>query len=529
MGERIDRQRPKRDGVEIYSQERFIICTGNVVGYRPIESRQDMLYTLQSQMGLAETAESDLVEVPEKELDEEVLSRAKKAANSNKFSDLYSSTSDHIWDGKEIKGSYTSLGYPSQSEADIALIEYLCFYSPSNQQVIRMFQKSGLGQREKAKRKDYLENTLKFVRAKLADEAEKDALLVAHGKYIVKNLFWPSSKFFRLLDDNALLMAPKQQWIVKGIIPTCSIGTIFGQSGTFKSFIALDLLAHIANGQPWFENRVKPAPCVYVPFEGKGGIPKRVAAWRARHYGNSSTSTGITYITDPMNLRNKIDRDKLVNSLQHAGLARGVICIDTLAQAGAGIDENSSEGMGEMIAIFQELQQRLNATILVIHHEGKNSAAGMRGWSGLRGALDFAIRCEPNNGDKYNAKFTIDKSKDSEDGLTFNFSMRQVHLGIDEDGDAITSLAVMATLSQGPDLNQAEQDNKDDAFIYELIRELEAKNQSPSQRTLESLLSGIKDEYPITQKRVRESVERLKQQERLTVESEGKHRYLRVN
>ncbi|MDO2063659.1 AAA family ATPase, partial [Escherichia coli] len=82
-----------------------------------------------------------------------------------------------------------------------------------------------------------------------------------------------------------------------------SVGTVFGQSGTFKSFLVLDLLAHIANGQPWFGHRVTAAPAVYVPFEGQGGIPKRVAAWRmARmHNGCSGADTNMRYITDRMN------------------------------------------------------------------------------------------------------------------------------------------------------------------------------------------------------------------------------------
>src|SRR5690606_31290231 len=116
---------------------------------------------------------------------------------------------------------------------------------------------------------------------------------------------------------------------------------------------------------------------------------------------------------------------------------------DTLAQAGGGIDENSSEGMGQMIEIFQELQRNLGGVVNVVHHTGKDASRGMRGHSSLRGALDFAIECRRVDGaDKYRAQLVLDKVKDGEDGRVIDFSMERVFLGQDEDGDDVTSLVV---------------------------------------------------------------------------------------
>jgi hypothetical protein len=127
----------------------------------------------------------------------------------------------------------------------------------------------------------------------------------------------------RLLTDYDLQSSDAQGWLLKHVIPDTGVGVIYGDSGTFKSFVALDLMAAIATGRErWFGHRVKCAPCIYVPFEGKGGIPKRVEAWklarlmeRVPTHPNTSlfpincdVTTGIIFVTDPLNLRNQADR-----------------------------------------------------------------------------------------------------------------------------------------------------------------------------------------------------------------------------
>jgi hypothetical protein len=341
----------------------------------------------------------------------------------------------------------------------------------------------------------------------------------------------------RLLTDKDLQDLPPQRWIVKGIIPATGVGTVYGPPKTFKSFLNLDLLAHISNGWDWFGFRVRAAPCVYVPFEGKGGIPRRVAAWRlamARRANPDALmiagpvdeiTTNMRFITDPINLRNKMDRDSLCETLNKSGWSGGVLCIDTLASAGGSIDENSSEGMGEMVTIFQELQHNLGGVVDVVHHSGKDPTKGMRGWSGLSGAIDFSIECRRvDEGDKYQAQFVLDKVKDGEDGRVIDFKMERVFLGQDDDGDDTTSLVVMhptfqpVTESLPVRLTDAEQDTEDDRFIWEWVcGEVKAGNY-PSVRSLQGQLNLMKEQRPMTQKRVRDAVDRLKARTALVTE-----------
>lgn len=158
----------RRDGVEVYSQERFIICTGQIVLNRPIVAHQDLLNQMVRDMRSVQlSANYELEEVAEEHSDEEILRMASEATNGDKFNELCSCTATRIVGKDKIPGSFTQLGYPSQSEADLALMSILAFYSKSNEQCRRLFRYSGLGQRPKAQNDDrYLNRTLQIIRSR---------------------------------------------------------------------------------------------------------------------------------------------------------------------------------------------------------------------------------------------------------------------------------------------------------------------------------------------------------------------------
>ncbi len=113
------------------------------------------------------TTNTELVEVAPTMPDDNLLRMAMGAKNAAKFNALWS-------------GDFNS--YPSQSEADHALIALLAFYTPSNEQVRRMFrEKSALGQREKATRNDrYIDRSLSRIRGGQMPLVDLSGLIAAH-------------------------------------------------------------------------------------------------------------------------------------------------------------------------------------------------------------------------------------------------------------------------------------------------------------------------------------------------------------
>ena len=142
----------RRDKVEVYSALRYMICTGSVIRNSPIVDHQPLLEAIHAEM--ASTVSTTLEEREAVLTDEGLYDMASNAVNGAKFLSLWA-------------GDLT--GYPSQSEADFALLTILCFYSKSDSQVRLLFRYSALGSRDKAQRNDsYIDRALAKIRAKQA-------------------------------------------------------------------------------------------------------------------------------------------------------------------------------------------------------------------------------------------------------------------------------------------------------------------------------------------------------------------------
>jgi hypothetical protein len=108
-----------------------------------IAERQELTEILYKEMGGSSAqAQPEIEDQPERETDESIIARAGAARNGDKFQTLF----DGNWNGL----------YPSQSEADFALVDIITFYTQNRKQIARIFRKSQLGQRDKAKRDNYV-------------------------------------------------------------------------------------------------------------------------------------------------------------------------------------------------------------------------------------------------------------------------------------------------------------------------------------------------------------------------------------
>lgn len=275
------------------------------------------------------------------------------------------------------------------------------------------------------------------LRAERGSEAVREALAAAR---------MPSCRFtFKRADD--LLRSPPMVWAVKGILPAQGLACMFGASGSGKSFLALDLCAAIAGGREWFGRKVNQCPVVYVALEGEQGLAQRVKAWQTEH--ESAIPSALRFVTESLDIRDAEDRAELLRAVLATGGAGGLLVIDTLNRAATGADENSSRDMGEIVGAAKEIQQRLGGAVLLIHHSGKDQSKGLRGHSSLHAALDAAIEVVRSDTAR---EWRVAKAKDENDSHGEFFGLRVVDLGLDADGQPITSCVVERQAASRPAL-----------------------------------------------------------------------------
>lgn len=261
-----------------------------------------------------------------------------------------------------------------------------------------------------------------------ADASEFDVLpMPAGGKFNIRSQSEFTSSFKKI------------PWLVKNFLPKATLGVIYGESGSGKSFLAYDLCAAISRGlDTWCGKRVSQGRVLIVVAEGAQGFRQRIDAY-CHQQGIRPRDFDVDYISDfipNLTMPNLItDLIKEIKERQPYDL----IVMDTFAQVMAGADENSGKDVGSALAQCKRIHIDTGAMVLLVHHSGKDAGKGARGWSGLRAAADVELEITRKDNDR---AIKVTKLKDGQDGASMGFKLHTVTLGEDEDGDDITSCIV---------------------------------------------------------------------------------------
>lgn len=277
----------------------------------------------------------------------------------------------------------------------------------------------------------------------MINRAAEEARAEMEGREVDPDRFASSEEWggrFRIVSGDEFAQRPPIDWMIKGVLPEqADLITIYGASGSGKSFVVLDMALALVRDVPWRERRVKRKRVLYIAAEGGGGVSQRLQAY-ALHHGIKLKDLPLGIIHDAPNLMMEEDGTALVQAIIDAGGA-DLIIIDTLAQATPGANENSGEDMGLALKHARSIRKATGAVIMLVAHTGKDQAKGIRGWSGVNAATDTAIEVSrPDEGDIRTIK--VSKQKDGRDDLAWGFKLESVLIGLDSDGEEITSLVV---------------------------------------------------------------------------------------
>lgn len=238
----------------------------------------------------------------------------------------------------------------------------------------------------------------------------------------------------KLHDFKHMLKGRAATWVAKNLVQTPSIGAIYGAPGAGKSFLVLDLCLAIARGLSTFGLQDKPTRItqggvIYIAAEGGAGIHQRLQAYAQAH----DLSEGDIAAFSPYFKVLTAARSQMTKPVK-------LVVFDTLSSVSGAIDENSFEVM-RLIDSAKAVAHALQYASYYVHHSGKDATRGLRGFSGLNGALDTIINVTRDK-DTGLACAHVEKQKDGFDGANYFFELDHVLLGVDADDDTYGSLVV---------------------------------------------------------------------------------------
>ena len=265
--------------------------------------------------------------------------------------------------------------------------------------------------------------------------------------------------------------AKPEGYLVKGVIAPGNLVVLFGPPGAGKSLIA-PLIAHaIASGRGVFGRRVRRGRVLYMAAEDGTGMRQRARALLEA----IGPADGFFIAPGPVDLLLEnddvpTDFDALRAAARRLRIA--LIVIDTMAAAFPGLDENDGRAMGSAVQRLRQLAEG-GAAVLIVHHGAKGGGSTPRGHGVLDGAADVTLRIDVPENRTAPRTNKFGKNRNGSSAGTFSFTIGEIDLGRDEDGDLVTApLAVEAVedAAAGSGRAKARKTLSDDQVL--LLREL---------------------------------------------------------
>ena len=271
-------------------------------------------------------------------------------------------------------------------------------------------------------------------------DAQKEADDAGHrtdGKSPAAGVNTASSPRFKLTPFNEISLDTSPPYLVKGLIPREGLVVVWGPPKCGKSFWAYDLSMHVALGWEYRDRKVVQGPVVYVACEGERGLATRTEAFRQRHLAEVIDPVDFYLVTTRIDMIR--ERGELIDSIvaQVPDKTPDLVVIDTLNRSLVG---SETDDMPDYVQAADEVWRRFGCAFIVIHHCGIDDTRP-RGSTSLSGAADaqIAVKKEADG----TVLTEVELMKDGPEGEQTASRLEVIEVGIDDDGDPITSCVIV--------------------------------------------------------------------------------------
>lgn len=235
------------------------------------------------------------------------------------------------------------------------------------------------------------------------------------------------------------LKVQQPQWLIEGILEQNSLAIIFGASGTYKSFIAIDMGLSVACGKDYHGHETKQGTTIFIAGEGHVGFSRRTEAWFA-NYGIDKAAVPIFKSERAITLTDESMAEivEFLDAVQESDGKLDLIVLDTLDRSISGVEDNN-EDVKEYLDLCDQLRTRYDCTVCVVAHTGHAAPDRAKGSTKLKDRMDasYLVKTWGEN----NVDLISKKMKDAEPPDTLTFIRRPFTITTD-DGEETDSLVL---------------------------------------------------------------------------------------
>lgn len=269
-------------------------------------------------------------------------------------------------------------------------------------------------------------------------------------------------------------------WLIPGMLPANGIGMLYGESGSYKSFLALDMALSLAFGIPgqWGAPPVKND---VLFFAGEGPVAtakKRWPAWMEWQNIEFRSDHRFFISSEVPLYTNSTAWENVKSDLVELRARPSLIIIDTMTRLITGLDENSAKDASMVTKFMEQLARYYECCVLAVHHTGKDQNKGARGSSAFYANMDFVLSTKLKQG---GTELRVKKQKDADVSEEVHcFAVKEVAASI-----------VLERSTDLADLNPKKQTSRYAwASVEEVLRVLQGLNKETSDSVLCSEIAG---------------------------------------
>lgn len=285
-------------------------------------------------------------------------------------------------------------------------------------------------------------------------------------------------------------------WLIPGLLPAYGIGMLYGESGSFKSFLALDMALSLAFGIPgqWGAPPVK-NDVLFLAGEGPvATAKKRWPAWMEWQNIEFRNDHRFFIMSEVPLYTDTAAWENVKSDLAELKAKPSLIVIDTMTRLITGLDENSAKDASLVTKFMEQLARYYECFVLAIHHTGKDQNKGARGSSAFYANVDTVISTKLKQG---GTELRVKKQKDADVSEEVSqFAVKEVAQSI-----------VLERTAELADLNPKKQSSRYAwASVEEVVRVLQGLGGEASDSVLVMEIAGAHGlEKDLVQKQLKQN------------------------